>query len=148
MLNDKVRSAISRLTSVSNDAKIIADRLIGKEVSTSASYSEAEVIALRNQIEILNSQVAELRMHLSSQEEDEVDQLDDAAEHRFMLTFEKTLGDQAFAIINGIYTEEYILTFPRQIRYLMGLCLVNWCTRRKFVPATVWHDLMVNNGSV
>lgn len=150
MLNEKVRSAISRVTSVSHDAKIIADRLMANTNSVStSSTSDAEVIALRNQIEILNAQVAELRLLVNTQsDDDEIDELDDAAEHRFKKTFEQTLGTQAFAIVNGIYTEEYISSFPRQIRYLMSLCLVNWCTNRKFEPATLWHDLMVNNGSL
>lgn len=148
MLNEKVRSAITRLTSVSADAKIIADRLLGKEVSTSASYSEDEVIALRNQIEILNGQVAELRLLLASQEPEEEDPLDDAAEARFKTTFDQTLGNSAFAVLDNIYNEEYISSFPRQIRYLMALCLVNWCNRRKFAPTTLWNDLMVNNGSM
>lgn len=148
MLNEKVRSAISRVVGVSKDARIIADRLLQNQVST-ASDSSAEVIALTKQIEVLNSQLAELRLQLVSQaDEEEVDQLDDISVHRFTETFQKTLGAEAFATISAIYTEEYITSFPRQIRFLMALGLVNWCTNRKFAPATLWHDLMVNNGSL
>lgn len=149
MLSEKMRSAIARVSSVSDDAQIIAQRLLANSVSTSASASDSEVIALRNQIEVLNAQLSELRLTIAAQSDDnEIDEMDDAAEHRFKKTFETTLGNQAFAVINQIYSEEYVSSFPRQVRYLMALCLVNWCTNRKFVPAQLWHDLMVNNGSL
>ncbi len=148
MLSEKVRSAIARVTNVSADAEVIAKRLLANSESTSASI-DPEVIALRNQIEVLNAQLAELRLTIAAQGDDnEPDEMDDAAEHRFKKTFETTLGNQAFAVVNQIYSEEYISSFPRQVRYLMALCLVNWCTNRKLVPAQMWHDLMVNNGSL
>lgn len=149
LMNDKVRSAIQRLSTVSNSAKAIAERLgVTAQISMSAD-GVADVAELQKQIATLTQQISELRTLINEQDDDDVGTpLSESAQQHFMEVFTTNLGTQSFAVVNQIYDEDYLEAYPANLRYLICTALINWCSARKFDPAPLWYSVMVNNGSM
>lgn len=150
MINERVRAAILSLSTVSANARKIAERL-GAETGTSlsAGIDSDDVQALKKEVEVLNTQLSELRNYVSNYDDDEEDRvMSEEEQTHFKETFLLSLSDQPFVIPLQVYDEEYLSAYPRNIRFLICTALVNWCTGRKFDPAPLWYNVMVNNGSM
>lgn len=150
MMNERVRAAILSLSTVSNNARKIADRLgVDVPASLSASTNSEDIQALKTEIETLTTQLSELRNYVSNyDDDDEEKEMSEEEQTHFKETFTLSLADQPFVIPLQVYDDEYLSVYPRNIRFLICTALVNWCTHRKFDPAPLWYNVMVNNGSM
>jgi hypothetical protein len=146
-MNEKIRSTIEKISALSFNARVIADRLgvkgSAKQVSTSAGVED--VNTLKDQIITLNKEVDALR-DLIDDEHDAV--FTDEQASTFTAAFEKSLADLPHVVISSVYTAEYLKANPRNIRYLICLTLVNTFTTRNLVPMPLWYTVIANNGSL
>lgn len=149
MFNEKVRSAIFNLTSISQNAATIAQRLTeANGVSLSAVERVEDVASLKAQIDTLNAQLSELRNFVKNYDDEDEKELSEEEKSHFLQMFVASLGDQPFVVPEQVYDEEYLNVYPRHLRFLICTALVNWCTSRKFEPSQLWYSVMVNHGSM
>ena len=146
--NDTVRAAILRVSDVSNSARNIAHRLHMNEGKSVTASDVTDVDALKAEIERLNQQLSDLRLYITSTEDDDDDGQTDAQRQQFVDRFAASLGTQSFAVLSSVYDEDYFDKLSPRTRYALSVVLVNWCSERKFKPSELWYNLMVNNGSL
>lgn len=148
-INEKVRAAILSLSSASQNAANLAARLqpnVGVSISTSEAVTDIE--SLKQQVLDLNRELVELRLYMRHYEDESEIAMTPEQEDYVMKVFTDALGTQAFAVPERVYDEEYMQNAPRHMRKLICTALVNWCGTRNFKPASLWYNVMVNNGSM
>jgi hypothetical protein len=148
-LTENVRAAILRVTEVSKTASQIASRLGLKAGNAVTAAEVTDVEALKLKVVELTTQLADLRLLMSSTEEVEEFTPEQEAQIRDSVEqFTASLGTQSFTVIDSVYDEEYFLDYSRRMRFELCTALVNWCQTHKFVPNKLWYNIMVNNGSM
>lgn len=153
-MNEKIKQTIQSISELSFSARVIADRL-GVATSSSGTVKTAlakdtpsanDVKALKDQIEQLNRQIEELKHQLDDEADDAVFTDDQAFD--FTESLNKTLQEMPQAIISSVYSLAYLKPYPRNIRYLICLTLVNNFTSRNLKPLDLWYGVVANNGSI
>ena len=149
MFNDKIKRTIESISAISSNAKVIADRLgvtAGTSQTALAKSSTSDVEALKREIDRLTKQVERLQGQLDDEPDDAVFTDDDAYE--FQQQLEQTVGEMSQAIVCAVYNETYLKPYPRNVRYLICLSLVNSFQTRNLEPLPLWYGVVANHGSI
>lgn len=150
MINPTVRAAIFQLTSVSQNARTIANRLklqakeekFSAQASSTVEELEAQVADLTEQLQTLRSQVSALDA------EDDEAEMSEHDQQEFTRAFSEGIEGMRFGVAESVYDIDYFEPYSRQKRMLMCTALVEWCNTNKLKPTTLWYSIMVNNGSI
>lgn len=152
MLNDKIRGTIGSISALSFKARVIADRL-GVSTSSAGTTQTALAQDQSSDVELLKAHITELTeevdslRHLADMDADDAIFTDEQAE-AFTQTFDKSLREMQQSVICSVYNRDYFKPYPRNIRYLLCLTLVNNFTSRNLTPQPIWYELVASNGSI
>lgn len=140
-ISDKQRQTVLQLISLSNNARVIADRL---DVSLSA---ESDLATLRKQVAQMGDQLASLSQTMDEMSDPDAEFTDEEA-HDFNVGFARNLDSLDFRQIVSFYDTKYLRAYPKNIRVLVCTCLLNNFKSRNLTSLPVWESVVANNGSL
>lgn len=152
MFNDKIKEAIQSISAISFNARVIADRL-GVSTSSSGTVETALAAAKTDDVKELKAEIERLtnevqRLHHLVDDEPEEAVFSDEEAYNFSQSLDKTLTAMPQILITTSYNRAYLKPYPRNIRYLICLALVNNFTARDLKPLPLWYGVVANNGSL
>lgn len=142
-MDDNIRRMVERISSISDEAKIVAERLLVRQSVSSADDKDVQIAQLR-------ALISDLKEELDMQSydiEDDVD-LTDQEETSLRDVFSKTLDKMPTQSILGLYGAHGLRSYAPNIRVILCSCLNVEFEKRKITPDPLWHSIIVNNGAI
>jgi hypothetical protein len=148
--NPKLPEILQQLAHSSLLANSIVTRLSSYSNSSLSFVPADQTTALREEILKLEQIIANQQELLSSINTSDINdfdvEFDDAEEQTFLQTLSSTFNSMTLSELTFGYTKDVLKLYPRRLRYLIALSLVNTCTLKNYSPLSIWQEILSKQG--
>lgn len=150
MNNQKLPEILQQLAQSSLLANSIVTRLSSYSNSSLSFVPADQTTALREEIVKLQNIIAnqqELISVISNSDPNDFDvEFDDAEEQQFLQILNSNFNSMTLSELIFGYTKDVLKLYPRRLRYLTALALVNTCTLKNYSPLSIWQEILSKQG--
>jgi hypothetical protein len=148
--NQKLPEILQQLAQSSLLANSIVTRLSSYSNSSLSFVPADQTTALREEIVKLQNIIAnqqELISVISNSDPNDFDvEFDDAEEQQFLQILNSNFNSMTLSELIFGYTKDVLKLYPRRLRYLTALALVNTCTLKNYSPLSIWQEILSKQG--